>query len=196
MKNLLRITVGIMGLILIPQLLYSQKYPKNFRRAKDKKVEITAELNMLKSSHHTQFTGGSMVVDYKALKYFSFGAGAEFSYCNYNINNGFDLSNLKFIPLFADARFSYPIGKTVVPYLRLSSGASFASYTRKEEFLPSKPVKFQEIDLYFLAAGGLSLKTKSGFNPFVEVGYKNYNMSFGKPNVNPQGLAFSWGIVF
>ena len=97
-----------------------------------KKIFAIVELQNLHSTHGTNFKGADVVVSYQLSPLFSLGLGTEYSYTGYHFDNGYNLTKLKFIPVFADSKLDLTRNRTIIPFLHLSTGISFANYYKED----------------------------------------------------------------
>jgi hypothetical protein len=208
MKNLVLFFIGIACLALISSTLSAQIHEETDSQERSKKIMVIAELHELISTHTTYFKGGNLVLSYPATRKVFIGLGTEYSYVNYHFDNGYDLTNFKLIPVFIDSRVKLLDGTKFVPFLRLSTGITFASYLKQDKKIhppsPSPPSPSSSPSPYQVNEKGLYLYTGMGFiysiNKYfglvVEAGFTGYHMSLNNLDVNPHGLVFGLGLVF
>jgi len=160
------------------------------------KVKITIEVQNLSSTHGTNFKGADLIVSYPLSPSFFVGLGTEYSYTGYHFDNGWNLTNLKFIPVFIDSKLNLTKNKILTPFVHLSTGISFASYTMEDINALGKFYPVSEKGLYLYSGIGLSLKSSKYFATFIDLGFKGYHMSLNALDVNPHGLTIRLGLEF
>lgn len=154
------------------------------------------EVQNLSSTHGTTFNGVDFVVSYPVLHSFSVGLGTEYSHTGYHFDNGWNLTNLKFVPVFIDSKLDLTKHTILTPFVHLSSGISFASYTKEDINALGKFYPVSEKGLYLYSGIGLSFRISNYFATFIDLGFKGYHMSFNALDVNPHGLTFRFGLEF
>jgi len=167
---------------------------KNFR--KNKKLFIVPEFHGLHTTHGSNFSGKSIILNYQYSKTFYFGLGAEFSLATFHGDNGWNLHNLKFIPVFLDFKLSVTKNKLLVPFFHTSEGISFNNYKKEADNYNGKSYNVSEKGLYVYAGIGVLFKIRKYLKPIIDIGFKGYHMSFNNLDVNPHGLTFRFGLMF
>lgn len=162
----------------------------------NEKFKIVVGLQNLYSTHSTNFKGVGLVVSYLLSPVFAVGLGTEYSTCAYHFDNGWNLTNLRFLPVFLDARYDLKKKSFLTPFLHLSTGASFANYTKENINALGKFYHVSEQGLYLYSGAGISFRLGNYISTFVELGFKGYHMSFNALDVNPHGLTFRFGLEF
>ena len=162
----------------------------------DKKIFATVELQNLNSTHGTNFKGADVVVSYQLSPSFSLGLGPEYSYTGYHFDNGYNLTKLKFLPVFADSKLDLSKGRTITPFLHLSTGISFANYYKEDVNALGTLYHVSESGLYAYSGFGVSCKLGNSISTFIETGFKGFHMSFNALDINPHGLTFRLGLKF
>jgi hypothetical protein len=160
------------------------------------KIKITMEVQNLSSTHGTNFNGADLIVSYPLSPSFFVGLGTEYSHTGYHFDNGWNLTNLKFIPVFIDSKLNLTKNTILTPFVHLSSGISFASYTMEDISALGKFYPVSEKGLYLYSGIGLSLKSSKYFATFIDLGFKGYHMSLNALDVNPHGLTLRLGLEF
>jgi len=162
----------------------------------DKKIFTTIELQNLNSTHGTNFKGADVVVSYQLSPSFSLGLGTEYSYTGYHFDNGYNLTKLKFLPVFADSKLELTKGRTITPFLHLSTGVSFANYYKEDVNTLGTLHHVSESGIYAYSGFGVSYKLGNSISTFIETGFKGFHMSFNALDINPHGLTFRLGFKF
>ena len=160
------------------------------------KLRVAAEYQILNSTHGTRFTGGDVMLEYCYSKSFIIGLGSEFSHSKFHNDNGWNLYNLKFLPVFLDFKWTLTEGKRVIPFFHNSEGISFVGYEKENAFTIDTPHHVAEKGFYFYSGVGILLRLKKHFTPIVDLGFKGYHMSFNNLDINPHGLTLRLGVIF
>lgn len=160
------------------------------------KIKIAMEVQSLSSTHGTTFNGVDFVVSYPVSPSFSVGLGTEYSHTGYHFDNGWNLTNLKFVPVFIDSKLDLTKHTILTPFVHLSTGISFANYTKEDINQLGKFYPVSEKGLYLYSGIGLSFRISNYFATFIDLGFKGYHMSFNALDVNPHGLTFRFGLEF
>jgi hypothetical protein len=161
-----------------------------------RKIQIIPGVHQLFSTHNTYFKGWGFVISFPVSDYVFLGLGAEYSSTHYHFDNDWDLSRLKFLPVFIDTRILLYKDNKVTPYIRVATGISFNRYIKKEVYLQREPYLVKEKGLYLLSTIGCSFHLTKYFSPVIEAGFKGFRMSFNQYDVNPHGLVLNAGIIF
>lgn len=154
------------------------------------------EVQNLNSTHGTNFNGVDFALRYSVSPIFSIGVGAEYSHSGYHFDNGWNLTNLKFVPVYIDSKLDLTKHTIITPFLHLSSGISFADYTKEYFKKLGQFYPVSEKGLFLYSGTGLSFRISKYFATFIELGFKGYHMSFNALDVNPHGLTFRLGLEF
>lgn len=162
----------------------------------NKKYTTFIGIQDLYSTHSTNFKGVELGENYHLSPRFSLGLGAEFSWCGYHFDNGWNLTNLRFLPVYADSKLNLTSGKVVTPYLHFSAGLSFANYKKQDAFSPGPVTAVSEQGFYMFSGAGASIKIVNHLNAFVDIGFKGYHMSLNALDVNPHGFTSKLGLEF
>lgn len=160
----------------------------------NKKYTIFVGIQDLYSTHDTNFKGVEVVENYHLSPKFLLGLGVEYSHCGYHFDNGFNLTNLRFVPVFIDSKMNLTHDKVFTPYLHLASGVSFANYNKQDALTLGPTSHISEEGLYLYSGAGITFKIKHLAMAYFDLGFKGYHMSFNDLDVNPHGLTFKLGI--
>ena len=160
------------------------------------KIKITMEVQNLSSTHGTNFNGAGLIVSYPFSSSFSVGLGTEYSHSGYHFDNGWNLTNLKFIPVFMDSKLDLTKHTILTPFVHVSTGISFASYTKEDINELGKFYPVLEKGLYLYSGIGLSFRISNYFATFIDLGFKGYHMSLNALDVNPHGMTLRLGLEF
>ena len=150
----------------------------------------------LRTTHNTRFRGAAIEIGKEISPLFSLGGGLEYSGCPYHEDNGYNLFNVNFIPVYVNEKLKFMKTGKLIPLLDFSQGIAFASY-RKE--LPNEPASAQQIHesgIYVYAGAGLLWSVSKKFSLIANAGIKSYNVTFNNLDVNPHGLAVKIGVIF
>lgn len=160
------------------------------------KLMITTEVQELHSTHSTNFKGVDLVVSYILTPVLSVGLGTEYSTCAYHFDNGWNLTNLRLLPVFFDAKLDLTRNSILTPFLHLSTGSSFANYTKEDINALGKFYPVSEQGLYLYSGIGIFFRLGNYTSTFIDLGFKGYHMSLNAMDVNPHGLTLRLGLEF
>ncbi len=150
----------------------------------------------LYSTHGTHFPGVSASYNRFFGHKWELGGGIEYSGTSFHDDNGWNLYNLRFIPVYLSEYFYIGDFNHWAPYVHLQEGISFARYDK--ELLDNPGPRYPIRERGFFGYGGAgtryTLSRKSGL--FFEAGMKAYHLSFNNLDVNPHGFALKLGYVY
>ena len=173
-------------------------YQINTSETKDsaitKKIIIIPESDNMNSTHYTYFKGINITLDYPVTHNLYVGLGLEHAYTKYHPDNGWQLYNVNFLPIFVDSKLNVLQKKGVMLFARLSAGIAFANYIKKVANTP--PYNVSEQGIYFYSGIGYAFKIYKYLAPVVEMGFKGFHMSLNQYDVNPHGFTIRIGLVF
>lgn len=155
---------------------------------------ITGEFHDLRSTHHTYFRGASLTASRFRGDHFLLGAGIEYTTCSYHNDNGWDLTNLKFVPLFLDLKYCFAKNRFFVPFVQTSHGVSFAQYTKADQMHIFKTHPVREAGYYTFFGVGSLFNLSKHCSGSLAFGFKGFHMSLNDLDVNPHGLMLRAGI--
>ena len=150
----------------------------------------------MNSTHGTRFRGVGVEVNKPVSSIFSLGIGFEYSGSSYHPDNGYDLFNLNFLPVYINQKLKLSGKHKLTPVLDFSEGLSVNTYRQE---LPNDPASAQDIHemgLYLYGGAGLLWKFSKISSLIVDVGVKSYNVTFNNLDVNPRGLSGKIGLIF
>lgn len=156
--------------------------------------QYAADAQMLRSTHGNAFWGGSLAADYRLSKPVSIGLGMEYTYCNYHLDNGWDLYNLNFLPIYLEEKFRLPAEHKFNPYLHLEEGISFNHYDKVDPAISPNRVAVRENGLYGYSGLGLQFLQTKHSSLYVELGIKGFRITTNNLDVNPHGLTLKVGV--
>ena len=156
---------------------------------------VLPEYNMLHSTHQDDFIGGDVSFMYRVSNSLFLGLGVGYTSNKFHDDNGWRLYNLKFIPVFADAKLFLPGTITFAPFLQLSEGISFNHYRRMDRPYTSSYYVSETGD-YLYTGIGCVVNISRYLRPEIGVGFSGYKMSFNDLAVNPHGITFRIGLLF
>jgi hypothetical protein len=162
----------------------------------DKRIKLTLGIQNLFSTHGTNFKGAVIVVNYFFSPSLSIGLGAEYSYSGYHDDNGMNLYNLKFLPIFIDTKLNVTKNKKITPFVHLATGISFNSYRKEYINAPGIFYNVSEKGMYLYSGVGVSFKLWKCFSSFIDLGFKGFRMSFNDLDINPHGITLRLGLEF
>lgn len=159
------------------------------------KFILQPSYEFMKSSHGNNFTGASVIVSYRVSKKVYLGLGTEFSYSPLHIDNGWRLSDLKFFPSYLDFKVNLKEYKRFWLFFNISTGISFAKYTKDDYYKPGNPYNVSEKGLYIFAGTGCHIGITKKISSIIVLGFKGFHMSFNNLDVNPHGLTLRIGLI-
>lgn len=158
-------------------------------------LEIIPESDNLFTTHYTCFFGGNVLIDYPVSTKLQLGLGFEFSHCKLHYDNGWALHNVNFRPIYIDSKLNVLQTKNITLFAHLSTGVSFASYTKESPGPVSVIFNVSEQGIYLFTGVGYSFRIYKYFQPVMEVGFKGFHMSLNQLDVNPHGLTLRIGFI-
>ncbi len=186
-NSLVYVLIGIfLFSICTPSILKAQDFTKSYH--------IGAEYNYLYSTHSTKFRGPTILVDKDLNKHWAVGVGVGYNTCPYHPDNGLDLKDIKLIPVFANAQYTFSRNKIFAPYAILKTGVTFMNYEKKQETSSGAYNKVKEAGLYTYLGGGTNLNINKLFQLYLNIGLVGYKMSFNDLDINPHGVAGNIGL--
>jgi len=160
-----------------------------------KKLGIMAEGQYLRSTTHTtKFKGAEVIGSYLLIPSFSVGMVSENSYTAYHSDNNYNLTHVKFYPVFLDSKLDLTRNSLLTPFLHLSTGSSIANYINENIADPGKFYHVSEIRLNLYSGIGASYKVNEELSTFNNLGFKGVRMSFHELDRNPNGLIIRLGL--
>lgn len=157
---------------------------------------IIAEYQRLKSTHSSIFNGFDLVFAKKLSTPNTLGIGIEYSYASFHGDNGYNLYNLSFIPIFIDYRHYFFDDKKLNPFVIANVGYTFAGYDEEEDDKPSTRHRVKEGGVYLAGAIGLKYKICKNISSMISVGFKGFHNSFNNLDVNPHGIVMRTGFSY
>lgn len=176
----------ILSIVLFPFALKAQEFSKSYH--------VAAEYNYLYSTHSTKFRGPSLLVDKDLNRHWAVGLGIGYNTCAFHPDNGYDLKNLKLIPVFASAQYTFSRNKIFDPYALLKTGVTFMNYEQKWETSTESYNKINSTGWYTYAGAGTNLNLSKQFQVYLNIGLIGYKMSFNALDINPHGVAGNIGL--
>lgn len=161
-----------------------------------KKIVMVSELQILRSTHANLFSGGSLVVGYYVKPLVLISIGSEYSYAPSHVDNGWDLFNLKMIPIFIDGKFFLTKNRKVIPFIQVSQGVSFVNYRKEDQFKIFTPYMVSEKGYYVYGGAGASVRITKKIDFLFGVGIKSFHLSLNALEVNPHGVSYRFGFGF
>ena len=169
----------------------------NTKYTRDNKIlRFTVAVQHLTSTHGTSFKGADFVVSYLLSPPLSVGLGIEYSYTSFHFDNNYNLTHVKFYPVFLDSKLNLTRNTLLTPFIHLSTGISFVNYTKENIDFRGIFYHVSETGLYLYSGIGVSYKVCNYFSTFIDMGFKGYHMSFHDLDVNPHGLTVRLGLEF
>jgi len=150
----------------------------------------------LRSTHSTHFRGAAVEIGKEISPLFSLGGGLEYSGCPYHDDNGYDLYNVNFVPVYVNEKLKFIKTGKIIPLLDFSEGIPFTSYRQELINDPASAKQVHESGLYVFAGMGLLWNISKKISLLADTGIKSYNVTFNNLDVNPHGLSGKIGLVF
>jgi hypothetical protein len=187
----------ILFLILLSS--YLQVSAQENARPNDSRLDksgyfVIAGLQGLRSTHVTYFTGAHLIAGHSVSRSLQLGLGVEYAYNSFHTDNGWNLYNLSFVPVFINAKLA--IGSTekmITPFLELSQGISFVNYRKEDQYRVFKTYHVSEQGYYVYAGLGAYIKITSHIEGIIATGFEGYHMSSNPLEVNPHGIQYNAG---
>lgn len=158
---------------------------------------VAVEYDYLYSTHKTKFQGPGINGQYRLNKRWDVGIGTAYIHCPLHNDNGLILTHLKFVPVFAFAKYHIPVKSAVwEPYGTLRIGVTFAHYDREDPSISIESKPYSERGFYTYAGVGTNIRLCKKVKLFVDGGLVGYKMSFNDLDINPHGVMGKSGLLF
>ena len=155
-----------------------------------KNIYTTGEFFLLHTTHYDLFFGGSITASTFLTNRLLIGLGVEYSHAPYHYEYGFKLSQVTFIPVYADIKlFLTSPQKMFSPFIQLDPGISFASYI-KHDIITQLTYPVAEPGLYLYGGIGCLFKLNNRISFPFSIGFKGFHMSSNDNVVNPHGVVY------
>lgn len=161
-----------------------------------KKHFLIAEYQKLRSTHATVFDGFNLVFAKKLNTSNTFGVGVEYSWTPYHRDNGYNLYNLRFLPIFIDYRHHFSNDKKLNPFLIVNVGYTLSGYDEEEDSKPLTRHRIKEGGIYLAGAIGLQYKICKNLSPMMSLGFKGFHNSLNSLDINPHGIVLRTGLSY
>ena len=161
-----------------------------------KKYFVLAEYQRLRSTHGSVFNGFNLVFSKKINTSNTVGLGLEYSWAPFHGDNGFNLFNLSFLPVFIDYRHYFFNDKKLNPFLVANFGYTFSGYEEEEDGKPFTRNRIKEGGIYLAGGFGLSYKICSNLLLTANLGFKGFHNTFNNLDINPHGIVLRSGISY
>lgn len=160
------------------------------------KFNVVAGFEFLHSTHATNFKGFSLAFNKRFGNIFEGGVGFEYSHCKYHDDNGFNLYNLKLMPIFFTQRFYFLRKNKLETFFHLREGLSFTGYDKKPQDNPGLREHVNETGFYGYAGLGAEYPLTGNLNVFLEPGIKSFHISANNLDINPHGFNLISGLKY
>lgn len=180
-----------------PIILFAFFIP-NFSSAQTVTGKLIAAVSVedMYSTHATHFPGISAGITKRLSKTLSAGAGIEYSHSGFHDDNGWNLYNLNFIPVYlAQNLYFFHLNK-FEPYLRLQEGISFISFDKEYQDAPGPRTHLKEKGFYGYCGLGSDYRMNEKAGVFLEAGLKSFHISGNALEVNPHGINVKLGLKY
>ncbi|MDQ2752253.1 MAG: porin family protein, partial [Bacteroidota bacterium] len=169
-------------------------YAQNQTPSAHQPVSFRASYQLLHSTHRTNFNGVSVDANHQFTKRFSAGIGVQYAATPKHPDNGWQLTHLHLLPVYANGIYTFNTNHIVQPYLHTEAGISFNHYYKRNAAASLSPFAVSETGLYLSENVGVRFALWQQTHLFVEAGYKGYKHSFNALDVNPHGFTVRAGI--
>jgi hypothetical protein len=160
-----------------------------------KKLSIIAEYQYFRTCHHSRFDGGYVYVTYNTSPYFSIGLGVAYNYSKLHVDNGYNLKDVKVLPILADFRYMPFTKWKVRPFAVIDLGYSLFIKYKQEDPSHLEPTKnMNDHGLYTYGGAGIQVKLNKIITLYLIEGYTGMHMSTNDLDVNPRGWTNKVGI--
>ena len=185
--------ISLLGLLLTSFSFFSFADELKCDTTKDTKNLLILEYQWLRSTHSTKFKGINLIYANQFSKNQSLGLGLEYSRSGFHADNGYNLYNLSFVPIFLDYRHLFLVDHRINIFSFAEAGYSFAKYIREEIDNPSNRKTIREGGIYLNGGIGLNYNLSKHFAPNVSIGFKGFHNSFNNLDIDPHGLVLRFG---
>lgn len=157
---------------------------------------LRLNLEDLYSTHGNHFPGISAAYHKELGTKWELGAGLEYTHARTHDDNGWNLYQLHFLPLYISAYYKWSSLGKWIPYLHLQEGLSFINYYKEYQDHPGERHYIKECGFYGFAGIGTHYYFSKVSGVFAEAGLKGFHLSFNNLDVNPHGLTAKLGYVY
>lgn len=157
---------------------------------------LRLSLEDLYSTHGDHFPGISASCNRYFGKKWELGAGVGYAGAGYHEDNGWNLYQLDFIPLYLSGSFYAGASRRWRPYLHLQDGVSFVQYDKEFQDRPGMRHRIHECGFFGYGGAGIDVTISGRSGLFLESGVQAFHLSFNNLDVNPHGFAFKLGYVY
>jgi len=171
----------------------NQYETKNKRDKKELRI-MTDGYYLRYTNHTTKFKGAEVIGNYPPTPSFSVGIVSENSYTAYHSDNSYNLTHMKFYPVFLDSKFDLTRNNILTLFLPISTGSSIANYFKENIDSPEIFYHVSETGLYLYSGIGISHKVYDELYTFIDLGFKEYDMSYQDIDINPNGFTILLGL--
>jgi hypothetical protein len=161
----------------------------------NKKNVIIVEYQRLRSTHSTIFNGFNITYAKQVSEKGNLGIGIEYSYASFHGDNGYNLYNLKFVPIYLGYRYDILTNRKLIPFLLGNVGYTFSGYDEEEDGKPQTRHRIKEGGLYLNGAFGAKYRISRTFVPIISLGFKGFKNSLNNLDVNPHGFVIRTGLL-
>jgi hypothetical protein len=154
------------------------------------KIHLEVKINDLYSTHSDHFWGGGIAVSKNITENKVVGIGLDHIYSNNHNDNGWNLTNLHFTPIYFKYQYSCRITKILKIVLFTDQGISINSYKKYDPSIIPNTKKINESGFY--SEIGM-MTSKFYFHHsyvYFGIGLKNLKLSTNELDVNPHGISF------
>ena len=157
---------------------------------------IATEFQSMRSTHNTFFNGASVSAGYHLSSRFILSLAVEYSYDHFHNDNGWNLYNVKMMPVFSDLRWQMKKRNFIRPYVQVSQGVSFINYTKESQLGAFATHHVSEAGFYVYGGVGAMVDLTNNISWQLGLGFKAFHISTNVLEVNPHGTTLRTGIAF
>ncbi len=184
-----QLLILLYGCIFICPVVVGQQDP-SIRR-----LHYRIEFQDLYTTHADHFRGASLIISKSLSPVFSLGISAEFSGAASHPDNGWNLYQLRFLPVCIDEQFKLSKQSKIYPVIHFAQGISFIRYLKETPALPGIKQFIKETGLYAYGGAGLVWQLSHRLSLLAEAGLKGFHLSTNNLDINPHGVVFRAGII-
>lgn len=157
---------------------------------------VSLNTEYLYSTHGTSFPGATLSLKRNLNKNWALAIGVEYSGTSFHDDNGWNLYQLKFLPITISEYYYWLKTGSWKFFGQLQEGLSLISYDKEFENAPGLRNHMRESGLYGYAGLGTEKMVTKNSSLFVVAGMKGFHLSLNDLDVNPHGIAGKLGYAY
>lgn len=181
-------------LVLLVFIFLGSFWSNGLQAQSDSSFHISAEFNYLYSTHSTKFRGPSVAIDKDLNNHWTLGLGVGYNFCPFHPDNGFDLKDLKLIPIYGLVQYRFSHHRLFDPYATFKTGVTLLNYKQKDASKNDSYANIHSKGWYTYLGGGTFVNLNAIYQLYINVGLIGYKMSFNDLDINPHGVSGNIGI--